>query len=126
MTLSRRDEMGALRAVAHAYRSEVAAVVTYAVTIGLGIGGAVLAAYGHTVPAVILGCVALLTACLCGLAFRAAKRWRAYAEHLDGPVERLSPSEAIIISRSGHTVESWNRLTPQQRADIRWRLGAPA
>jgi len=42
------------------------------------------------------------------------------------PPERLTPSEAIIISRSGHTVESWDRLTPQQRADIRWRLGATA
>ena len=37
--------------------------------------------------------------------------------------DRLTPSEAIIISRSGHTVESWDRLTPQQRADIRWRIG---
>lgn len=39
------------------------------------------------------------------------------------PDERLTPAEAIIISRSGHTEESWNRLTPQQRAEIRWNLG---
>jgi hypothetical protein len=36
---------------------------------------------------------------------------------------RLNPSEAIIISRSGHTEESWDRLAPYERADIRWKLG---
>jgi len=36
---------------------------------------------------------------------------------------RLSVSEAIIISRSGHTQETWDRLTPQERADIRWNIG---
>ena len=39
------------------------------------------------------------------------------------PIERLTPSEAIIISRSGHTEQSWQRLTPAERADIRWKLG---
>lgn len=39
------------------------------------------------------------------------------------PVDRLTPAEAIIISRSGHTEASWDRLTPAQRADIRWNLG---
>ncbi len=39
------------------------------------------------------------------------------------PAPRLTPSEAIIISRSGHTEASWQRLTPAQRADIRWKLG---
>ena len=39
------------------------------------------------------------------------------------PDERLTPAEAIIISRSGHTPETWDQLTPQQRADIRWNLG---
>ena len=37
---------------------------------------------------------------------------------------RPSPGEAIIISKSGHTEESWARLTNQERADIRWRVGA--
>lgn len=39
------------------------------------------------------------------------------------PAPRLSPSEAIIISRSGHTEQSWSRLTHQQRATIRARIG---
>ena len=37
---------------------------------------------------------------------------------------RPSPGEAIIISKSGHTEESWATLTDSQRADIRWRVGA--
>ena len=40
------------------------------------------------------------------------------------PDERLTPAEAIAISRSGHTPETWDRLSPGERADIRWRLGA--
>jgi hypothetical protein len=52
--------------------------------------------------------------------------WPFGRQHTPPPVERLTPSEAMIISKSGHTEESWNRLTPQQRADIRWRLGASA
>ena len=73
----------ALRAIAWSYRSMLAAIITYAVTVGCGIGGAVLAAYGHTLPAVILGGIATLTACLCVAAFRAAHKWRAYADSLD-------------------------------------------
>jgi len=52
--------------------------------------------------------------------------WLFGRQDTPAPVERLSPAEAIIISRAGHTEESWNRLTPQERADIRWRLGATA
>lgn len=37
---------------------------------------------------------------------------------------RLSVSEAIIITRSGHTEQSWAALTNQERANIRWRVGA--
>ena len=39
---------------------------------------------------------------------------------------RLSVSEAIIISRAGLTPEKWDRLTPQERADYRWRIGISA
>jgi len=39
------------------------------------------------------------------------------------PVPRYTVSEAIIISRSPYTPEQWDRLTPQERADIRWNLG---
>lgn len=39
------------------------------------------------------------------------------------PSGRLTPAEAIIISRSGHTEHTWNQLAPAQRADIRWKLG---
>jgi hypothetical protein len=51
--------------------------------------------------------------------------WLLARQHtpIELPDERLTPAEAIIISRSGHTEESWYRLTPQQRADIRWRIG---
>ena len=39
------------------------------------------------------------------------------------PEQRYTVSEAIIISRSDYTPEQWDRLTPQERADIRWNLG---
>ena len=39
------------------------------------------------------------------------------------PEPRYTVSEAIIISRSEYTPEQWDRLTPQERADIRWNLG---
>ena len=73
----------ALRAIAWSYRSEMAANVLYALAIGQGLAGFVLAAYGHTLPAVILGCTAFIAACLCAAAFRSARRWRAYADSLD-------------------------------------------
>ena len=42
------------------------------------------------------------------------------------PDDRLTPSEAIIISKAGLTEEAWKRLTPTERADYRWRIGASA
>ena len=73
----------ALRATAWSYRSMTTAIITYAVTVGFGLSGAVLAAYGYNLPAVILGSIAFFTACLCIAAFRAAHKWRTYAESLD-------------------------------------------
>jgi len=73
----------ALRATAWSYRSMTAAIITYAITVGFGISGAVLALYGHTLPALILGVIAFFTACLCVSAFRAAHKWRTYADSLD-------------------------------------------
>lgn len=49
--------------------------------------------------------------------------WLLGRQDAPAQVERLTPAEAIIISKAGHTEESWDRLTPQQRADYRWRLG---
>lgn len=49
-------------------------------------------------------------------------RWRRRPVHVLPP--QMDPGEAIIISRSGHTEESWARLTDQERANIRWRVGA--
>jgi len=43
--------------------------------------------------------------------------------HLPEKTPRLSVSEAIIISRSGLTPQQWDRLTPEERADYRWRIG---
>ena len=43
----------------------------------------------------------------------------------DAPT-RLSAAEAIIVSRAGLTPEKWDRLTPQERADIRWNIGISA
>ena len=43
----------------------------------------------------------------------------------DAPT-RLSAAEAIIVSRAGLTQAQWERLTPQERADYRWRIGISA
>ncbi|AYN57900.1 hypothetical protein PP640_gp48 [Arthrobacter phage Faja] len=63
-----------------AHRSMLAAIIFYALTIGLGLGGAVLGAYGRTFPALILGQIAFVTAILCFMAFRSSRRWTADAE----------------------------------------------
>ena len=74
----------ALRAIAWSYRSMTAAIITYAITVGFSLGGFVLYAYRHTMPAIILGVIAFFAACLCIARIRrAAHRWRAYAESLD-------------------------------------------
>lgn len=54
--------------------------------------------------------------------------WLLARQHtpIELPDDRLTPAEAIIISRSGHTEESWDRLTPAERADIRWNIGLGA
>ena len=46
--------------------------------------------------------------------------------HLPEKTPRLSVSEAIIISRTGLTPQQWDRLTPEERADYRWRIGISA
>jgi hypothetical protein len=57
-------------------RCAYTSIVFYALTVGLGIAGFVMAAYGRTVPAVILGGCSLLSALLCFLTARASLRWR--------------------------------------------------
>jgi hypothetical protein len=53
-----------------------AAILFYAITVGLGIGGAVLAAYGHTLPGTLMGAGAFTSAVLSMLTARASIRWR--------------------------------------------------
>ena len=38
--------------------------------------------------------------------------------------KQMDAGEAIIISKSEHTEESWARLTNRERAEIRWRIRA--
>lgn len=56
------------------------AIAFYSITVGVGIGGAVLAAYGRVTPAVILGGVSFASAILSMLTARASLRWRRVAD----------------------------------------------
>jgi nitrogen fixation protein FixH len=58
-------------------RSMLVAIIFYATTIAIGLGGAVKAAYGYTLDALIMGAFAFVAAVLCVMAFRAARRWSA-------------------------------------------------
>jgi hypothetical protein len=61
-------------------RSSLAAILFYAITIALGIGGFVLAAYGRTAPGTYMGAGAFVSAVLSLLTARASIRWRRAAE----------------------------------------------
>lgn len=37
---------------------------------------------------------------------------------------RLSLAEAVVIHKAGLTLDQWQALTNQDRANIRWRVGA--
>lgn len=37
---------------------------------------------------------------------------------------QLSLAEAVVIHKAGLTLEQWQALTNQERANIRWRVGA--
>lgn len=56
------------------------AIVFYAVTVALGIGGAVLAVYGYTWNATLMGAGSFVAAVLSFLTARASLRWRKLAE----------------------------------------------
>jgi hypothetical protein len=62
-------------------RCAFAAILFYAITIGLGIGGFVLAAYGRTMPATYMGAGAFASATLSLLTARSSIRWRKAAEY---------------------------------------------
>lgn len=68
--------MNAAQIQARENRSAYVAIVFYAVTVALGIGGAVLAAYGRTLPGTLMGAGAFAAAVLSLLAARASIRWR--------------------------------------------------
>jgi membrane associated rhomboid family serine protease len=57
-------------------RCGVFACLFYGVTVGMGIAGAVLAAYGRFPSAIALGAVSLIAAILSLLTARASIRWR--------------------------------------------------
>ena len=61
-------------------RSAYAAILFYAVTVALGIGGFVLAAHGRTLEGTLMGSGAFLSAALSFLAARASIRWRRLRE----------------------------------------------
>lgn len=63
-------------------RSAYAAIVFYAVTVALGLGGFVLAAYGRTWPGTLMGAGAFASGALSFLAARASIRWRKLRQEL--------------------------------------------
>lgn len=73
----------ALRAVAHAYRSEMVATIAFGVTIALGVAGAAFAIAGYTLTAVAFAGMAVATACACIAGFQAAHRWRQLADDIE-------------------------------------------